>query len=216
MPVTLEAIAKAAGFSVSTVSRALTNPAYPVHPTTRQRIQDVARTMGYKPNMAARSLRTDQTNTIGIIADDILSPFVPPIIRGIQDYLKQYDFLSLIVNSDWDPAIEQDAINALVSRPVDGIIFVESSHLALNESLQESRKPYIFAHRLFGAAVRNSVVPDDFYGGRLAVQHLTQLGHRRIAIINGREGWHSAERRYEGYQAELAAQGIEFDPALVE
>lgn len=106
MPVTLEAIAKAAGYSVSTVSRALTNPDYPVNPETRQHIQDVARAMGYKPNMAARSLRTDQTNTIGIIADDILSPFVPPIIRGIQDYLKQFDFLSLIVNSDWDPEIE--------------------------------------------------------------------------------------------------------------
>lgn len=216
MPVTLEAIAKAAGYSVSTVSRALTNPDYPVNPETRQHIQDVARAMGYKPNMAARSLRTDQTNTIGIIADDILSPFVPPIIRGIQDYLKQFDFLSLIVNSDWDPEIEQDAINALVSRPVDGIIFVESSHLAENESLRQSGKPYIFAHRLFGKTVHNSVVPDDFYGGRLAVQHLASLGHRRIAIINGREGWHSAERRYEGYQAELAAQGIEFDPALVE
>lgn len=216
MPVTLEAIAKAAGFSVSTVSRALTNPDYPVNPVTRQRIQEVARAMGYKPNMAARSLRTDQTNTIGIIADDILSPFVPPIIRGIQDYLKQHDYLSLIVNSDWDPDIEQDAINALISRPVDGIIFVESSHLARNESLQQSGKPYIFAHRLFGSAIQNSVVPDDHYGATLAVRHLVRLGHRRIAIINGREGWHSAERRYEGYQAELVAQGIEFDPALVQ
>ena len=216
MPVTLEEIAKAAGFSVSTVSRALTNHEYPVKAATRQRIIEVAQTMGYKPNIAARSLRTDQTNTIGIIVDDILSPFVPPIVRGIQDYLKQFDSLSLIVNSDWDPEIEQDAIHTLVSRPVDGIVFVESSHLAVNEALRQSNKPYIFAHRLFGSTIRNSVVPDDYYGAALAIQHLVALGHRRIAYINGPEGWHSAQQRFVGYKDELAAQDLDFDPALVQ
>jgi len=216
MGVTLEEIARASGFSVSTVSRALTNPNYPVNEVTRKRITEVARAMGYKPNMAARSLRTDQTNTIGIIADDILSPFVPPIIRGIQDYLREHDFLSLIVNSDWDPDIEQDAINALISRPVDGIVFAESSHLAINDNLRQSGKPYVFAHRLFGSTIANSVVPDDHYGAALAVKHLVGLGHQRIAMIKGREGWHSASRRFAGYQAELAAQNIDFDPALVQ
>jgi DNA-binding LacI/PurR family transcriptional regulator len=216
MPVTLEEIAKAAGFSVATVSRALTNHEYPVKPATRQRITEVAHAMGYKPNIAARSLRTDQTNTIGIIVDDILSPFVPPIVRGVQDYLKQFTYLSLIMNSDWDPDIEQDAINTLVSRPVDGIVFVESSHLTANEVLQQSEKPYIFAHRLFGSTIRNSVVPDDYYGAALAVQHLAALGHRRIAYINGPEGWHTAQRRLAGYKDELAAQNLDFDPALVQ
>src|SRR5512147_1317513 len=102
MPVTLEEIAKATGFSIPTVSRALTNSNYPVNPATRQRIVDAAQAMGYRPNLSARSLRTDQTNTIGIIVDDLLSPFVPPIVRGIQDYLKQHDYMTLSVNSDWD------------------------------------------------------------------------------------------------------------------
>jgi LacI family transcriptional regulator len=216
VPVTLEEIAKAAGFSVSTVSRALTNQAYPVSPTTRTRIIEVAQAMGYKPNIAARSLRTDQTNTVGIVVDDLLSPFVPPIVRGIQDYLKPFDYLSLIINSDWDPEIEQDAINTLVSRPVDGIIFVEYSHLAVNEALQHSHKPYVFVHRLFGSTIRNSVVPDDHYGAALAVRHLVSLGHRRIAYINGPKGWHSAQRRLDGYRDELAAQNLDFDPTLVQ
>ncbi|NLF76331.1 MAG: LacI family transcriptional regulator [Chloroflexi bacterium] len=216
MGVTLEEIAREAGFSVSTVSRALTNPDYPVNAATRQHIAEVARAMGYKPNLAARSLRTDQTNTIGIIADDILSPFVPPIIRGVQDYIKQRDYLGLIVNSDWDPSTEQDAINALINRPVDGLIFVESSHLAVNENLQQSGKPFIFAHRLFGSTIENSIVPDDEYGAALAIRHLARLGHRRIAMIKGRQGWHSAERRFHGYQAELAAQSIPFNAELVQ
>lgn len=216
MPVTLEEIAKAAGFSVPTVSRALTNSSYPVSPATRQRIIEVAQAMGYKPNLAARSLRTDQTNTIGIIVDDLLSPFTPPIVRGIQDYLKPFDYLGLIVNSDWDPDIEQDAIDTLVSRPVDGIIFVEYSHFAVNETLEQSNKPYVFVHRLCGSNIRNSVVPDDYYGATLAVRHLIDLGHDRIAYINGPEGWHTSQQRLAGYKDELAGHGIAIDPALIQ
>lgn len=216
MPVTLEEIAKATGFSIPTVSRALTNSNYPVNSVTRQRIIEAAQAMGYKPNLSARSLRTEQTNIIGLIVDDLLSPFVPPIVRGIQDYLKDFEYLSLIVNCEWDPELEQDAIKTLVSRPVDGIVFVEYSHLAVNEVLERSHKPYVFVHRLFGSPVKNSVVPDDYYGASLAVKHLVALGHRRIAYINGPEGWHSAQRRLVGYKGELAAQGLNFDPTLVQ
>lgn len=216
MPVTLEEIAQAAGFSVPTVSRALTNSKYPVSAATRKRILEVAQALGYKPNIAARSLRTEQTNTIGIIVDDILSPFVPPIVRGIQDYLKQFDYLNLIVNSDWDPEIEQDAINTLVSRPVDGIIFVEYSHRAVHKALEQSKKPCVFVHRLFGSAVKNSVIPDDYYGAALAVRHLASLGRRRIAYINGPAGWYVAQQRLAGYKDELAVQNLPFDPMLVQ
>ena len=216
MPVTLEKIAKVAGFSVPTVSRALTNSKYPINPATRQRIVEVAQTLGYKPNLAARSLRTEQTSTIGVIVDDISSPFVPPIVRGIQDYLKDFDYLSLIINSDWDPEVEQDAINTLVSRPVDGIIFVEYSHLALNEALLRSNKPYVFVHRLFGSVIKNSIVPDDYYGATVAIQHLIGLGHRQIAYINGPESWHSARRRLAGYKEAMAAHHLMTDPAFIQ
>ena len=216
MPVTLEEIAKASGFSVPTVSRALTNTKYPINPATRQRIVEVAQALGYKPNLAARSLRTEQTSIIGVIADDISSPFVPPIVRGIQDYLKGFDYLSLIINSDWDPEVEQDAINTLISRPVDGIIFVEYSHLALNEALLRSNKPYVFVHRLFGAAIKNSIVPDDYYGATVAVQHLIGLGHRRIAYINGPESWHTARRRLAGYSDTIAVHQLLTDPAFIQ
>jgi LacI family transcriptional regulator len=172
--------------------------------------------MGYKPNLSARSLRTDRTNTIGIIVDDLLSPFTPSIVRGIQDYLNEYEYLSLIVNSDWNPELEQEAISTLVSRPVDGIIFVEYSHPAANALLEHSNKPYVFVHRLFGTPINNSVVPDDVYGASLAVRHLITLGHKRIAYINGPESWHSAKKRLVGYQAELAANRLEFDPAIVQ
>jgi len=216
MTVTLNEIAEIADFSVSTVSRVLSNSDYPVSAATRQKIMDVAESLGYKPNIAARSLRTNRTNTVGIIVDDLLSPFVPPIVRGVQDYLKGFDYLGMLINTDFDPDLEKDAIRTLINRPVDGIIFVESLHNATSELLTEWDKPYVFVHRLFSSFVKNSVVPDDYYGASLAVNHLVDLGHRRIGYINGPEGWHSAMRRLVGYQDALAARGLEFDSDLVQ
>ncbi len=216
MPAKLEDIAKATGFSISTVSRVLGHSSYPVNKGTRAKILEAAQSLGYKPNLSARSLRTERTNTIGIIVDDLLSPFTPPMVRGIQDYLYAHQYYSLIVNSDWNPVLEHEAINALVNRPVDGIIFVEYSHLAVSEVLEQSHKPHVFVHRLFGTPIKNSVVPDDFYGASLAVRHLITLGHKRIAYINGPENWHNSKKRYAGYKAELAANRLEFDPRLVQ
>jgi DNA-binding LacI/PurR family transcriptional regulator len=216
MPIKLEDIAKATGFSIPTVSRVLTHSSYPVNESTRKKILEAAQTLGYQPNLSARSLRSNRTNTIGIIVDDIMSPFVPPIVRGIQDCLKENDFLSVIVNSDWDPNQEQSAINTLVSRPVDGLIFVEYSHRVRSEVLEKSNKPHMFVHRIFGSAINNSIVPDDYYGASLAVQHLIALGHRRIAYINGPEDWHNSRARYIGYKHELESHHIAFDPKLVQ
>ncbi len=216
MSVKLEDIAKETGFSISTVSRVLSKSNYPVSEAIREKVLRVAGTMGYEPNIAARSLRTDRTNTIGIIVDDLLSPFTPPIVRGIQDYLNEHGFLSLIVNSDWDPIQEQSAIKTLLSRPVDGIIFVEYSHQTTSDALEQSNKPHVFVHRLFGSPIKNSVVPDDYYGAGLATKHLISLGHRRIGYINGPENWHTCRARLSGYQDTLTSHNLPFDESLVQ
>jgi len=209
MPPKLEDIARATGFSIATISRVLNNSDYPVKPSVREKILETSQAMGYRPNQSARSLRTDRTDTIGILVDDLLSPFTPPVVRGIQDYLKKYNFLSLIVNSDWDPEQERAGIETLVSRPVDGIIFVEYSHLATSEALAQSNKPAMFVHRLFGTPIKNSVVPDETYGASLAVGHLIDLGHRAIGYINGPADWHNSKERLLGYTDTLAKHGIQ-------
>jgi LacI family transcriptional regulator len=208
MPAKLEDIARESGFSIATVSRVLSNSKYPVRASVREKILETAQTMGYHPNMIARSLRTDQTNTIGILVDDLLSPFSPPVVRGIQDRLKENNFFSLIVNSDWDLEQEQAGIVSLLSRPVDGIIFVEYSHLTSSEPLTNANKPGVFVHRLFGTSIKNSVVPDDIHGASLAVEHLIHLGHRSIAYISGLETWHNSKERLEGYKKVLEKHGI--------
>lgn len=210
MPTKLEDIARESGFSIATVSRVLNNTDYPVKAAVREKILETAQAMGYHPNLIARSLRTDQTNTVGILVDDLLSPFTPPVVRGIQDRLKENNFLSLIVNSDWDLDQERAGIESLLSRPVDGIIFVEYSHLTSSELLATANKPGVFVHRLFGTPTKNSVVPDDVYGASIAVEHLVKLGHRAIAYINGPESWHSAKERLEGYKNTLKKYEIDF------
>lgn len=208
MPSKLEDIARETGFSIATVSRVLSNSSYPVRASVRVKILETAQVMGYRPNLVARSLRTDQTNTVGILVDDLLSPFTPPVVRGIQDRLKENNFISLIVNSDWDQEQEQAGLESLLSRPVDGIIFVEYSHLASSETIASANKPGVFVHRLFGTPIKNSVVPDEVYGATLAVEHLAGLGHRSIAYINGPESWHNAKERQEGYVQTLERHGI--------
>lgn len=215
MAVTLHELAKTAGVSVATVSRALTEGSHPVNEATKQRILTLAEAMGYKPNLIARGLRTDRTLTIGIIVDSIVSPFTPLIIRGVQDYLQEHHYFSFIVNTDRDPAYESKAIDDLMGRSIDGVIHVESHMRGANPALDLASKPYVFVHRLFSRGDRNSVSVDDNYGAHLAIDHLAKLGHRRIAYIGGPSGWDASANRLAGYEEALVKWGLEFDPKLV-
>ena len=216
MPVTLRELAKAAGCSVSTVSRALNSSAHSVNDVTRERILALANQLGYHPNMTARGLKTDRTFTIGLIVYNIASPFTPVLIRGIQEYLKQHDYFSIIISTDWDPNLESEAVHQLISRSIDGVIFVETWRDDSNNTLDLANKPYVYVYRLFDGEYANSVIVDDRYGARLAVEHLVKLEHHRIAYINGPHDWASSKERLVGYQDVLAQYGIPYDPSLVE
>ncbi|MFN8444866.1 MAG: LacI family DNA-binding transcriptional regulator [Caldilineaceae bacterium] len=215
MSVTIHEIAKAAGVSIATVSRVLNHSEHPVSGKTSQRVWDVADALGYLPNQLARSLRTEHTATVGIITDDITSEFSPLIVRAIQDYLSERHYSTLIINADREPEVEEAAIRSLLSRSVDGIIFVETWHREANQQLDRAAKPYVFAHRQFAKAYRNSVRPDERVGPKLAMDHLLSLGHRRVAYINGPPNFFASAERLQGYQEALARSNVDFDPTLV-
>jgi LacI family transcriptional regulator len=215
MPVTIRTVAEAAGFSIATVSRVLNNKDHPVGEATRQRILLTAEQLGYRPNVTARSLRTERSCTVGIIADDIVGPFATQIMRGIQDRLKQAGYLCVIISADWNPDNEREAIHDLVSRSIDGIIFSETWHHTAVDTLDVASKPYVFVHRQFAAPGQFSVIPDEIYAARLATGHLIGLGHRRIGFINGPPHYYATELRLQGYRAELHDAGIGYDAALV-
>jgi DNA-binding LacI/PurR family transcriptional regulator len=215
MAASLTDVAKSAGVSIATASRILSGVDYPVAEKTRQKVLEVAKELGYRPNLIARSLRQDRTHTIGIIVENILSPFIPPIIRGIEEQLKRNDYFSIIFDSNWDPRAEVAALERMGMRQIDGIIIVESFLHSSEEVYALSNRPHLFVHRIFNSFSANSIIPDDRNGARRAVRHLVELGHRRIAFINGPTGWDAATNRLAGYQEELAAAQLAFDPILV-
>lgn len=215
MPATLTEIAKAAGVSISTVSRVLNNSEHPIAEKTRQRIFSLARDLNYQPNLVARSLRLDTSSTIGIIVESMSSPFVPPMLTGIQDTLKPAGYLSFIINTYENPDLEVDSIHALNNRQTDGIIFVATWDRSPNVLEDVTRKPHVFVHRHFDSYADNAVSVDERWGAHLAVSHLAELGHTKIAFIDGPEDWDASIYRLEGYKAELQARGLPYDPHLV-
>lgn len=215
MPATLTEIAKVAGVSIATVSRVLNKVDHPISEKTRQRILKLAAELNYQPNLVARSLRIDSTNTVGIIVESVTSPFIPPILNGIQDTLKPAGYLSFILNTNDDPDIEIESINMLNNRQIDGILFVAIWDRSPEMVEQMTTKPHIFIHRHFDSYADNCVAVDERWGARLAVSHLANLGHRRIAFINGPADWDAAIYRHKGYQEELKARGLPYDPHLV-
>lgn len=215
MPATLTEIAKVAGVSVATVSRVLNNVDHPINEKTRQRILKLAKELNYQPNLVARSLRIDSTNTVGIIIESMMSPFIPPIVSGIQDTLKPAGYLSFILNTNDDPNIEIESLNMLNNRQIDGILFVATWDRSPKMVEQMTTKPHVFIHRHFDSYADNCVAVDERWGARLAVSHLANLGHQRIAFINGDADWDASIYRLKGYQEELKSRGIPYDPELV-
>jgi DNA-binding LacI/PurR family transcriptional regulator len=216
MPITLHELAKATGSSIATVSRVLNNIDHPVTDSTKERILTIANQMGYRPNVTARGLKMDRTFTIGLIVYNIASPFTPILIRSIQEYLKQRDYFSIIISTDWDPELGSEAVHQLISRSIDGVIFVETWRDESNNTLDLANKPYVYVYRLFNGEYTNSVIVDDHHGARLAVEHLVKLGHQRIAFINGPHDWAASKERLAGYQDVLAQYEIPYDSSLVE
>jgi LacI family transcriptional regulator len=215
MPVTITEIAKAAGISIATVSRVLNNSSHPVSEATRLRILRLASELDYQPNLVARSLRTDTTTTVGIIVESMLSPFIPLIITGIQETLKPAGYMSFILNTNENPEIEMESIQALHHRQIDGIIFVATWDRAPKMVEGVTGKPYVFVHRHFETYTENSILVDERYGAEQAIRHLAELGHRRIAFIAGPQDWDAAIFRLQGYRETMLSLGFSYDPDLV-
>jgi len=213
-PVTIEMVARAAGVSLSTVSRILNGTAVVSEPKG-QAVRDAIATLGFVPNPVARGLAGGRTLSIGVMTQAIDSPFYGAALRGIEDQLEPVGYSPLFVSGHWNAAAEARCIDVLRSRRVDGII-VLTGRIA-DQALKVCAKalPVVVTGRSLKAPGLFSLNFDNFEGGRIATQHLIQLGHRRIAFISGDPTHPDATERQRGYRAALEAAGITFDPALV-
>jgi LacI family transcriptional regulator len=204
-PATIKDVARAAGVSVATVSRAL-NGADNVLPDTRERIATIARELRYVPSGAARSLITRRTDTIGALLPDLHGEFFSELIRGI-DQAARARGLHLLLSSSHDDADEAAAALRAMNGRVDGLI-VMSPH-ADDDFLSQNLPPALPAV-LLNSGVRTPKQPvfaiDNFGGARTMTEHLVARGHRRIAFLGGPAANFEARERERGYRAGLPAR----------
>jgi DNA-binding LacI/PurR family transcriptional regulator len=216
-PVSIKDIARAAGVSHSTVSRALSDSPL-VKAATKARIQRLAREMGYSPDARARSLVMGQTRTVGVVVTTISDPFAGEVVQGIEDTAHENGYTVLLCASNAEPERELAAVETLRSKRVDGVIVTSSRVGALYvEHLERIGVPIVLInnHSEAGGSYTYGVTVDNPHGGHLATRHLITLGHRRIAYISRPADYLSNLGRLEGYRQALDAAGIPFDPALV-
>lgn len=201
-PATIKDVARVAGVSVATVSRAL-NGAENVLPDTRQRILDVARELRYSPSGAARSLITRRTDTIGALLPDLHGEFFSELIRGI-DQAARARGLHLLLSSSHDDADEAAAALRAMNGRVDGLV-VMSPH-ADDDFLSQNLPPALPAVLLNSGVSKPTqrvFAVDNFGGARAMTEHLVRSGRRRIAFLGGPQANFEARERERGYRAGL-------------
>lgn len=218
--VTLVDIARASGFSVSTVSIVLSNAplSQNVAASTRSHIRTIARQLGYHPDAYARSLRRRHTQTIGILAFDLSDPFCVPIMRGIQEGLHAAGYLPLLMDAQTKRKLFDTYLNMILERRAEGVIVLASWVFEETNLLSDVRKnnvPILIVGRDLVARGVSSILVDNEAGGALAMQHLVELGHRNIAVIRGPEQMCDSEPRWRGIQQVAKSAGLTLDPKLV-
>jgi len=217
MRVSIKDIAKAAGVSHSTVSRALSDSSL-VSDETKARVQRLAREMGYSPNALARSLVTRQTHTVGVVVTTIADPFIAEVVQGIEATAHDHGFTSILCNSGAEPEREIAAVEMLRSKRVDGVIVTSSRVGALYlEHLERIGVPIVLInnHNEQRGRYTFTVTVDNRHGGYLATQHLIELEHRRIAYVTAPADHSSDLDRMTGYRQALGQAGIEPDARLI-
>jgi DNA-binding LacI/PurR family transcriptional regulator len=209
-PVSIKDVARAAGVSHPTVSRALRgSPLVP--PGTAQQIRRTAEVMGYKPSAVARSLVTRKSWTIGLVVASIADPFYGEITSGIEEVASLNGYSVILANSPIDPAREIAAVRSLEGHRVDGILVTASrvgeSYLAISSEMQI---PIVLINNQHDGEFVYSVCIDNIAGAVAATKHLIELGHNKIAYLGDRLGFQTDKERYAGYRKALADDGIPF------
>lgn len=214
--VTRDDVAARAGVSSAVVSYVLNDGPRPVTPETRAKVEQAIEELGYYPNELARSLRLQQSSTIGLITPNFTNPVYGEIAEGIQEVCLPNGYLMLFVYSGDNPDRERKLLLMFRAKHVDGVIMqpISSDPPAAIKPLRQAKIPVVLLQH--DCCSVPCVVLTDVQGGQLATQHLLDLGHRRIGLIKGRLPVAArAEERLIGYRQTLKAAGIEPDPALV-
>jgi LacI family transcriptional regulator len=212
--VKIQDVAKAAGVSVSTVSRVL-NQKVDVSEETRQRILEVIQQLGYSSSLAARSMRSRSHKLIGLIVPDMEYPYSLQVAKGVNHAIasSKYDLLIYTTGTfqkEDTAQHEQHYVSLLNGTITDGVILLTPSATSFNSSApMVSIDPHVLP------VGDPTILPDHYAGALEAMRYLVQLGHRRIAYITGRVGYQNSER-YRAYCDSLAEADLPWEAELVQ
>jgi LacI family transcriptional regulator len=211
---TIYDVARLAGVSTATVSRAL-NDTGQVAASKRFAIEAAVERLGYRPNTIARSLVTRSTQTIALLLPDITNPFYAELVTGIQQLTRERDYTMLLCTTDFDAEQEERHLTLLRAKHVDGAL-VDGLVLPPERIARfvEDGFPIVCLDRDVDSPSVPLVQVDNRLGARLATEHLLALGHTRIAHIMGAAA-RISEERLLGYQAALTQAGVAPDSALI-
>lgn len=216
MAASIKDVAKEAGVSIATVSRVL-NDVDVVNEETKKKVLEAINKLGYRPNIVARSLKTQKTRTIGIIIPDISSQFYPEIVRGAEDVANIYNYNIMLCNTDLDPEKEIEYLRVLKEKMVDGVLYMSTSlEPNILELINQLELPMVLVETTSREGDIPSVTIDNEKAAFDGVDYLIRKGNKRIAYIGTHEdAEHASALRYIGYKKALEQNNIELNEKIV-
>ncbi|HEX5858593.1 MAG TPA: LacI family DNA-binding transcriptional regulator [Microbacterium sp.] len=205
---TLSDVAREAAVSIATASKAI-NGRGDVAPATRARVLAAADALSFTPNAMARGLLAGRTGTVGLLTSDLEGRFMIPILMGAEDAFGAGQVNVFLCDARGDAIREQYHLKALLSRRVDGIIVVGRQTDPRPSLGQDIPVPVVYAYAPSDDPRDLSLTPDNYSGGRLAIEHLLACGRTRIAHISGDPAYAAAQDRLAGARAALGAAGLD-------
>ncbi|MCS7260332.1 MAG: LacI family transcriptional regulator [Anaerolineae bacterium] len=213
--VTIEDVARMAGVSRQTVSRAINNKGE-ISPLTLERVMNAIHQLGYRPSWVARGLATQRTRTLGLVVPDITNPFFPEVARGVQDAAHTQGYHVFLYNTDESAEREYQILYSLAAQLVDGILLF-GSRIADAElrAFVEHYRPLVVLNRHIVHPGVGMVLVDNLAGARLAVEHLVRRGHRYIGMLAGPLTSPSSMQRVAGFRNALAEHQLPFQESYI-
>lgn len=218
--VTLLDVARASGVSPTSVSLVLNEAPLSryISAKTKQKITEAAARLGYRPDMFARSLRSQRSHTVGVLVIDLADPFCTLILQGIERTLLPTTYLPIVMDAQNQPQQLERYLEMMIERRVEGLITVANwllFDITLLEEIDDRRIPTVVVGRDLESPTVNSVLVDNDAGGYAALQHLYELGHREIAFIRGPRRLGDSRIRWKGVRRFAKDAGLHLNSALI-
>lgn len=208
-------VAAQAGVSVATVSRVL-NSHPSVSPDARTRVLAAVDALGYRPNAVARSLRTDQTRTLGLVISDVLNPYFTELARFVEEEARALGYSVIIGNADERPELQDHHVRTLLDRRIDGLLVSPADgDSPLMAEVSRGGTPMVFVDRWMPGVDVPVVRADGRHAIRHLVAHLHALGHRRLAIIAGPAATTTGDERVEAFREALRAYELDLPEVYI-